>query len=238
MRSRLLNFYSYSAGALFLMLAFALLLASSNPSGDIIQPHDPVFRMPLRYLFWALSGLFLGTGLICLFLKPSLRKALPVALVMTIVALYMVLFFWRGGRSMAGYLGGFAYAFHIPPKTAEFMGEAVLVYLFIGSYACMLILWLVDATAAGDKLLKCFCPACGGHITFAPQNANQEIPCPHCQAAIRLREAKDLKMSCYFCKEHIEFPAHAIGKKLNCPHCKMEITLKEPTVPQAPPVNQ
>src|SRR6266542_4438809 len=34
--------------------------------------------------------------------------------------------------------------------------------------------------------LKISCPKCGGHISFPPEIAGQEISCPHCQEAVML----------------------------------------------------
>jgi hypothetical protein len=78
---------------------------------------------------------------------------------------------------------------------------------------------------AAAGLMKMFCPACGGHLKFAAKNVGQQIPCPHCQKAITLREADEkLKMTCILCGGHVEFPPHAIGQKISCPHCAKSIT--------------
>ena len=56
--------------------------------------------------------------------------------------------------------------------------------------------------------MKMICPACGGHVKFAAQNIGQQIPCPHCRAAITLRQPdENLKMTCVLCGGHVEFPA-------------------------------
>ena len=108
---------------------------------------------------------------------------------------------------------------------------ALILFLLIGSSSLLVCLWIGEWKHARAGYLKMFCPGCGGHLEFLPQNLGQTIPCPHCQLSIILRKPDLLKMSCYFCKEHIEFPAHAIGTKMACPHCNNDITLKEPATP-------
>jgi DNA-directed RNA polymerase subunit RPC12/RpoP len=226
MSEKFMNFYYRSAGALLLMMATALLI-SSQPHGDLIQPHDPIFNLSLRYFFWIISTILLTAGLICLFLKSTLPRALLIAWLVTILAIYRIGYYWDGGHNLNGYLGSFSYAFGIPIKPADVLAEAVLIYLVFGSYAAILMVLLRKSPAKADELLKIHCESCGGKIQFALKNIGQTIPCPHCQKAIILRKPDNLKMSCFFCKEHIEFPAHALGEKIPCPHCNMDITLKE-----------
>jgi DNA-directed RNA polymerase subunit RPC12/RpoP len=110
----------------------------------------------------------------------------------------------------------------------------------LGSYAAAVALWFSAearmARLAGARqrdaaagLMKMVCPACGGPVQFAAPNVGQQIPCPHCRAAITLRKPDDnLKMTCVLCGGHIEFPPHAVGQKIDCPHCAKTITLLRP----------
>ena len=126
-------------------------------------------------------------------------------------------------RGTTGYILGF-----IPFGLA--LGTCgAAVYLLFSAQARTARLTRVRQRDAAAGLMKMVCPACGGHVQFAAVNAGQQIPCPHCQAAIALRQPDaSLKMTCVLCGGHIEFPPHAVGQKIDCPHCAKTITLLRP----------
>ena len=68
MQSKLINFFNYSTGALFLAVAVALFF-SSRVGADIVLPHDPIFAISTRYLFWILSGICLAMALFTLWVN-------------------------------------------------------------------------------------------------------------------------------------------------------------------------
>jgi hypothetical protein len=133
---------------------------------------------------------------------------------------------WLGIHPQGTFLGMLTDPLKLAGTFAGFMA-GWLPFVFVGiSYTVVIDSWLGSRR---ENFAKMSCPACGGHIRFAAQNAGQAIPCPHCRKTITLRQPDNLKMSCFFCQGHIEFPPHALGQKIPCPHCKMDITLKEAT---------
>jgi hypothetical protein len=217
-----------SAGALLLAIAASLFLVNWTSPGDLVLPHDPVFALSVRPLFWIAGGLALTVSLICLFDDRPARQMILLAWLATNFAAYECTLYWMGCNGLTGYLGGFSRTFSLPAAAANAFALASLGSLLALSYGSLL--WLWRQKRLDRNFQKMSCPACGAHIKFALQNLGRKIPCPQCQTAITLREAESLKISCFFCQGHIEFPAHAIGEKMPCPHCQMDITLKEPVL--------
>jgi hypothetical protein len=233
MSTRTLRFFTHSAAALLLATASALFLINLTGPVHLVQPHDPIFAISLRYMFWIIGGIAVLVALFCLF---SERPAQPTAWVAWLAAnflLYRIGLYCDGCHDLTGFLGSFSYAFGIPAKTANTLANLVFAYLLIGSCAALLWQWRHSSKnpsihQSTTPLLRMSCPGCGVHIEFATGDLGQKIPCPHCRATVTLRKPDLLKAVCFFCKGHIEFPPHAIGEKIHCPHCKMDITLKEP----------
>lgn len=190
-----------SAGALLLAMASAMFLVNLTAPVDAVQPRDPIILVPLDTVFWIVGGTFCGMALICFFAdRPAPALFLIAWLAMNFlvcrVGLYLI-----GCRSLAGYLGGFAYAFGIPATAARTGADVVFGYFLAGSCVAILL------------------------ERGARQRAQLEkAPCP--SGAPKILE--DLKISCPFCQGHIEFPAYALGRKIQCPHCSMNILLVEP----------
>jgi hypothetical protein len=225
MESKIIRFFNYSTGALLLAVAAALFI-SSRVGANLILPHDPIFQISIRHLFWIVGGVCLVMAVVALWGEPTFMRAMVIAWLVTNLAVYRLGCLWYGAHSLSGYLGSFAAAFGVSAAAAGTLAEATLGWLVLGSYFILIGLWWLQRQNRNS--LKMSCSTCGGHIKFSIQNLGQQISCPHCQAALTLRKADNLKMSCFFCNEHIEFPAHALGEKLKCPHCKMDITLREP----------
>jgi hypothetical protein len=216
------------AGALLLAIAASLFLVNWTSPANLVLPHDPVFALSVRPLFWIAGGLALAVALVCLFDDRPSRQMILLAWVATNFAVYEGGLYWMGCRGLTGYLGGFSRTFSLPATAANALVLASLGSLLALSYGSLL--WLRQQKKLDRNFQKMSCPACGAHIKFALQNLGQKIPCPQCQTAITLRQPDNLKIACFFCQGHIEFPAHAIGEKMPCPHCQMDITLKEPAL--------
>jgi hypothetical protein len=238
-----LNLFIKSAGAVLLAAALTrFLIAASN--AQVMAVPDPMLGIPLRHAVIGVGAFELVVALICLFGRS--------------VGLQLGWLAWLGTNYIVVWIGLLAMHIHPQATCIGSLTDPLRLYqgrtgdilqfipvcLALGSYAAVVIFWFSadarmarqagarqiaarrDATAG---LMKMFCPACGGHVKFAAQNAGQQIPCPHCQKAIILRQADEsLKMTCILCGGHVEFPPHAIGQKIPCPHCAKSITLLTP----------
>jgi DNA-directed RNA polymerase subunit RPC12/RpoP len=232
MQPTLIRIFTYSSGALLLAAASAGFITNWASAG-FTTPHDPIFMISIRLLFWIVGGVGLAVALVCLFgRKISLQLTLILWLSMNLVMYRagLACFGMRGG--FRGYFANLSGVFGISPNTADEMLKIMVLYLLIGSSISLLFPWawtrMRKVSVQTNGHIKNFCPSCGGKVEFPVDGIGREIPCPHCQTTITLRKRENLKMSCFFCKEHIEFPAHALGQKIHCPHCNMDITLKEP----------
>jgi hypothetical protein len=141
MSTRTLRFFTHSAAALLLATASALFLINLTGPVHLVQPHDPIFAISLRYMFWIIGGIAVLVALFCLF---SERPAQPTAWVAWLAAnflLYRIGLYCDGCHDLTGFLGSFSYAFGIPAKTANTLANLVFAYLLIGSCAALLWQW-------------------------------------------------------------------------------------------------
>jgi DNA-directed RNA polymerase subunit RPC12/RpoP len=231
------------AGGILLMAALTRFLIAAGNMQVLALP-DPLLGIPLRFAVVAVGAFELVVALICLFGR---RVGLQIGWLAWLGTNYIV--FWIGLLTMhihpqATCIGSLTDLLLIHHGTTGYALQFLPFGLVLGSYAAAIsILFSTEARTArlaGARqlavqhdvtagLMKTFCPACGGHVKFAAQNIGQQIPCPHCQAAIMLRQPDDnLKMTCILCGGHVEFPPHAIGQKIPCPHCAKTITLLKP----------
>ncbi len=224
MQLKLTRWFTNSAGALLLGGVLAMFLANWAGAG-LIQPQDPIFMISVRNLFWIMGAVALGVALICLFAKRMwLKAALVVWLAMNLCVYEIGLLQQENYHGWGVYLGSISHAFGISPGTAGLILKIGLFYLLVGGL--LALLWLRREDARG--YVRAICAGCGGHITFLPSALGRQISCPHCQAAMTLREPGNLKMACVLCGGRVEFPAHALGQKIPCPHCAKTITLLNP----------
>jgi hypothetical protein len=224
MQAKLTRLFTDCTAAL--LAALATMLAISNFAGaGLVQPHDPLFALSLRTLFWIVGGGSVAVMCGAIFLRSARFKLLLILWFTANLLVYGIVARWQGGHNLRGYLGSVAHTFDLSALLVNQLTCLLFVFLFIASAALLLWNWLAKPEAVP---LKTICAHCGGHIAFSASNLGQKIPCPHCHKEITLRKSDRLKMTCFFCQEHIEFPPHAIGEKIPCPHCKMGITLKEP----------
>jgi DNA-directed RNA polymerase subunit RPC12/RpoP len=227
MQPKLIRFLNGSMAGMLLAVAVALFIGS-RAEADIILPHDPIFMLSIRHFSWILGGICLVVALFTLAGQPTFLRAMVLAWLATSLAVYRLAILWDGGHGLGGYLGNFAGSFGISVGTAATLAQVTLGYLIFGSYFMLVCLWRESRRSVNENQLNISCPACGGHVTFADKNLGQEIPCPHCGAAIVLRKPENLKMTCVLCGGHVAFPAHALGQKIQCPHCAKTITLLKP----------
>jgi hypothetical protein len=223
------------AGAL-LIGAAAMTLISAWIGVKLLEPHDPIFGIPMPGFLLLLGVLESVVGLLCFIWKNMAGLAVVVLWLAVNLAVCQAGFGWLGvNGSGRGYFDCVTAAFALPTSLVEGVLRLITAYLLVGSPLVLICCRIERKQAllqasqlASGELLKNSCPACLGHILFSATNLGQKVPCPHCRADVTLRQTDNLKMSCFFCNGHIEFPKYAIGEKVQCPHCKMDITLKEP----------
>jgi hypothetical protein len=63
-----IRLFYYLAGASLLAFSTALLIVNWT-NADVIQPHEPLFMMSIRNLYWAVAALASFVALACLFGK-------------------------------------------------------------------------------------------------------------------------------------------------------------------------
>lgn len=215
---------TFVIGGVLAFNGFAEMFAVLGKSQLLNMP-DPLLGVPFRYVSLFVAVFELLVAALCLLTsKRTLSSGLVVWLAVNFVV-YRIGLWSLGWHHPFSWLQGLMNSLNLSPFRADIINLTTVFMLIFGGSA---ILWFEYQKIQTNQSSKMSCPSCGGHIRFATQNAEQPIPCPHCQKAITLHPPENLKMSCFFCQGHIEFPPHALGEKMPCPHCKMDITLKEP----------
>jgi hypothetical protein len=228
MEPRWIKPFVYSAGAILLAAALIRFLIASGEAPILPLP-EPTLGIPLRYAVLLVGGIEAAVALYCLFGRQIALQVGWLAWLAIEYVFYRVLLLVVRGHPQATCIGSLTDPLHISRGTPGLIVTCILLWFLLGScIASVNLLWLEDRKPQPAETRKMTCPGCGIHIRFALLNLGQQIPCPHCQKIITLREPDLLKTVCLYCKQHIEFPPHAIGQKIRCPHCKNEMTLKEP----------
>lgn len=222
--NRLVISRRFVASAIFLLAAFATVLALGNWAAiRLTLPREPVTGLAMNWVVWGVTAASSVVVLVCLKSR-SLQVQLALVLWFGLnLVLWHVGWAWMEVREPVGFFTETARAFHLAPGLFFALVAGVVSYLVLASGS--LIVW---NQLAGRREAKLTCEKCGGHVIFSRKSLGQELPCPHCGHALKLRQPGNLKMSCYFCQGHIEFPSHALGTKMPCPHCQRDITLVEP----------
>ena len=104
MASKFVQFFRVSVGGLFVAVAVALFFGSWVDA-HILLPHDPIFGISTRYLFWITSGLCLITGRVCLSAESDFARSLLTVWMVTTLAVYRLGYIWSGSHGIEGYLG-------------------------------------------------------------------------------------------------------------------------------------
>jgi DNA-directed RNA polymerase subunit RPC12/RpoP len=184
MQAKATRFFTNSAGALLLAVALAMFIANWASVG-LTQPHDPVFMISMRNLFWIVGAIALVVAMICLFGEKIWLKITLVLWLAANLSAYQIGILWKGSHAgFSVYLNSLAEAFGITSHAAYLILGLVFLYLLVGSSASLLWLWM-DNTGG---YLKNVCARCGKHIEFPAQGIGQEIACPHCGAMVTLQK--------------------------------------------------
>jgi DNA-directed RNA polymerase subunit RPC12/RpoP len=235
--------FIYSAGGILLAAALIRFVIAAGNAQVLALP-EPMLGIPLRYAVLAVGAFELVVALVCLFGK---RVGLQIGWLAWLATNFLVFWIglvWQHCSPQGTCIGSLTDPLRIYHGITGYVLQFLPFGLALGSYAAAVSFWfsadartarlagarqIADRRDATAGLMKMFCPACGGHVKFAAPNIGQQIPCPHCRVAIKLRQPdENLKMTCVLCGGHVEFPAHAVGQKIPCPHCAKTITLLKP----------
>jgi hypothetical protein len=148
-----------SAGMLLIITATAKLISSFGSAG-ILETGDPVLKIPFRILFWAVGGLEIVVGLICLLGSKWRLQTGLVAWLATMFLVYRLGLLWIGYQRLCPCLGNLTDALHLPVHYAEMAMKIILGYLLIGSYGIVIYQWwngrklAVGRTKMGNQSLE------------------------------------------------------------------------------------
>jgi hypothetical protein len=182
MQSKLTLYFTDSAAAL--LTAFATVLFLSNvASAKLVQPHDPLFAIPMDVFFWILGLGGMAVILVCIFMRQSQFKLAIVLWFASDLIVYRLGLHWQGMYNMRGYIGTLAQTFNLSNGITNNLLNFLFLYLFIGSAA--LLLW--NFLARPEEVpFKATCFHCGRQIEFPVHALGQKILCPHCAKTITL----------------------------------------------------
>lgn len=163
---------------------------SSTAGSGWVSLHDPLLGVSMTVLFWIVGATELAVGLVCLFGKEIWLKAgLTVWLAAMFLVYQLGLVLAAGPRAFAGYWSNLQTAFHLSSATVCGTLIAAFVYLLLGG--AVSLFWSPGNELSPDNAGDCVtvaCPDCGGHIASPVHRMGQQIECPHCGAALTLRE--------------------------------------------------
>jgi len=238
--------FIYSAGGILLGAGLIrwLIAAGHQP---VLAMADPLVGIPVRDALLIVGAVELGVAGICLFGKNLRLQTALLAWLGTNLVVYQVGLAWLHLHPQAGCLGSLTDPLQLARGSLGCVTALMPGYVVLGSYATVATELLPKGTkrtkgvtvptqtntpqftepsrASHIRFLKISCGACGGRIEFPANAFGEQIPCPHCQAAIILQKPVSVKMSCPACAGHLEFPDYALGQKIPCPHCQVDIVL-------------
>lgn len=240
MPDRIIKIFLSSAAGLILAAAverFVCQFHGTLTSRMMLSVQDSFFGFQVRDEIWAFAIVELIIAGCLMFMGDVVNRLMLLAWAMTNYFVLKYVIVSCGIIIQTSFIGSLSDPFHLAHGWPGKVVSIISFYLLVGAYLALGWLWLrqtkrerttrVAVQTGRDGFWKMSCPACGGHVKFALQNAGQKIPCPHCEKTLTLRREENLKMSCFFCAGHIEFPGHALGQKISCPHCLKDITLKD-----------
>src|ERR1700722_3913037 len=128
MRSKVIQWFTDSAGVLLLAVASGMFITNLNAAGWAPR-QDPLLAISMPVLFWIIGALELTVGLVCLFGAQPWLKATLILWVALMFLIYQCGLFWAVGlHGFRGYWGDLAIAFHVVSGTVFWTLLAVFIY--------------------------------------------------------------------------------------------------------------
>ena len=138
----LLAHYFITISGVCLALTGVAKVISAEGHAGILRNNDPIFMISFGQLF-LMAGIFeLFVAGICLFSNRVTLQAALIAWLSCSFIIYRLGLRWVNYRRPCPCLGNLTDALHIPPRTADVAMNIILAYLFVGSWAILLLLWL------------------------------------------------------------------------------------------------
>jgi hypothetical protein len=144
MISRLVYFFVKIAGVLLLITALAKIAADfAGGTAAILNEHDPIFRISFRLELFLVAVLEIIIAAVCLFTKRVWLQLGLIAWLATNFAIYH-LGLWMISYHICPCLGNIPAVLHLSTQTANAITYAILFYLLLGSYGCLIGKWLAN----------------------------------------------------------------------------------------------
>jgi hypothetical protein len=139
-RSKVINFFLYSACFLLLTTALAKLISSLGKSHILALP-DPIFIIPFRWMFCIGGIVEMAVAYVCFFSKNIGLRAALVAVLSTNFVLYRLGLWLVGWHRPCPCLGSLTDALRISSQNADAIMKIILAYLLFGSYTILFWRW-------------------------------------------------------------------------------------------------
>jgi hypothetical protein len=128
----------------------------------ILDTNDPVFSITFRHMFWCLALLELTVSLVCIQRNLALLASGFVAWLSTCFLVYRFGLIWVAYHKPCPCLGNLTDALHISPEIGDMAMKITLGYLLVGSYGCLIWLWLQKRMALRGPVVEQTSGAPGG----------------------------------------------------------------------------
>jgi hypothetical protein len=135
------------SGWLLAATGSAKLISFTEHTNNLLTT-DPIMQMQFRHLFFIMGIIELVVAILCLTRMRSNLSLIAIAWLSTCLLVYRLSMHWVGWRSPCPCLGNFVDLLHIPPKLADLLMVIVVMYLLIGSYACLLKRWRIRISSS------------------------------------------------------------------------------------------
>jgi len=128
------------SGCMLILTGVVKLLSAAGNSA-IVKTLDPIFGVPFEKIFLFVGLVELIVGTVCLFGKNVTIQVFLLVWLSTCILIYRLSLYWIGWVKPCSCLGNLTGSLHISSKAADTIMKVILMYLLIGSYAMLFLLW-------------------------------------------------------------------------------------------------
>lgn len=134
------RWFAVLSGGILLITGLAK-ITSALGTVRALQLTDPIFGVTFAHLILAVGILELIVSMVCIFGKRIKVQLGLIAWLATSFLLYRFGLFWVGYHGHCSCLGNFTDDLPISPQMAETLLKGILLFLLIGSYITVGLLW-------------------------------------------------------------------------------------------------